>query len=192
MASTDPTTNLADSLNLTVKQPKKKQPFKAYNESGGMFSKQYDVARHLDPIDLLGNQFGFKNPLHQMAEAAFNGIAGTDMNNVNRVKFDNLNRAEFGGGFAAGNLKEEDFEKLYATMSPEELDQVGRMTDKDQTAWLKNRWSEVQSGKAKPWEDPSAPKKPGPAPDLTDELLRKQSFLRPTGRGRKSTFVGGY
>lgn len=211
----------------------KKLSYKSYNAQGGdIFGSSYDVARALDPIDRVGNQFGFKDPIHGAAESIWTGITGSEQSNVSRVKFDNLNSdysgspamlgksfglstalmgldpisatvVGLGGAISSANGKEPtqkskygeaDFEKLYNTMSPEELDAVGKMTDKDQAAWLQKRQADIEAGKVGEYVDPNAPAKPPPAPDLTDAALaiaRAQKRGVNDANGRRASFLSG-
>lgn len=146
-------------------------------QGGGLTSKTYDFARRFDPVEGVGQLFGFKNPVHGLLEMGHNAWSGQNLSNVNRVKFDNVD----------GQLSDADREALYASMSPEELDTVGKLNDTQQRAWLTSRWGDVSSGKAKAWADMAEPAKPVAA-DLTDSLLSKSqgSLL---GKGRRSTFL---
>lgn len=171
---------------------KRKLSFKDYEDTG-FSGKVVDFAGATDIFGGIFDAFGIKNPAHKVGQWAAGGLSKElGMSGKNADKAGKIDWA--GGTDAARN------ERLYNSMSQEELDLVGGMGRSAANDWLAQREAGLDSGnQAAEYVDPEeealakAERETRAAPDLADELLaksRSSSMLRNSGkRGRRSTFL---
>ncbi len=88
----------------------------------------YQAHRAINPIDWVADAAGVKNPIDGIAAGMFSGGAHDQNNNYS-------NMIDF-GAVAPPNLNNGSIQRLYESMTESEIQEVGKMSRKDQQAWV--------------------------------------------------------